>query len=276
MTKQDIDFDSYLKLPALNASLLKCMLTSPRMFRHRQQEPLQDNDALRQGRACHTAVLEPDRFLLDYAVWRKSNGRRYGKKWDEFCDVNSDKTVLTEEQYTLACKLRDVVRNHPVAGRYLSEPGAQTEVTFTWEHSRTGLTLKSRVDWLGSALIDIKTCRDPAPHAFAAASVRYGYPLQMAMYNSALIAAGEQRPIKIIAMQKVEPFDVVVYDLPDETLMIGEEQLERALDQYIDCMAANKWPGIADDEELPLNLPVWARPGEDEIELTIGGEAIGF
>lgn len=273
-----IPFEKYVDLPGVHATALKDLLVSPRLYQQRLLQPRPDTDSLRVGRACHTAVLEPDRFLLEYTVWRaKEDGStrvRRGKEWDAFCEANHDKTILTEAQYTIARSCRDAARNHPVASKLLNGPG-KNEVSVRFKHERTGFECKARIDRICTDIIDIKTTRDPSPHKFSADAARLAYAMQLSFYWRAARAAGlGELPCKIIAIQNVMPFDVVVYEIGTDLLVHGEQQYEQALDKLAECMKTNTWPGLAPTEELPLSLPAWAVPGAEDEQLTFNGEAI--
>jgi hypothetical protein len=249
------------------------MLVSPLNYWRRRNMPRQDTDTLRQGRACHTAILEPDRFMLDYALWPKKEGRRFGKKWDAFKAAHVGRTILTEEQYKLALKLRDAARRHPVAKRYLEEAG-QAELSLKWTHPRTGVKCKSRPDWLCSSIVDVKMSRNPSPGKFASDAAKYGYDLQLSFYGDAVaVTTGESMPCKLLVVQNVEPFDVVVFDVPEDVLTTGRFKYEDALDRVIACRESGIWPGIAQNEEVTLHLPAWAVP-EDEEPIMFGEQAI--
>jgi hypothetical protein len=269
-----VPFEQYVKSPALHATALKYVLTSPLAYRYNLDHPKEDNDRLTLGRACHTAVLEPDRFLREYVLWE--GGRRFGKQWESFREANNAKTILTVQQYEEALRIRDAVRGHRAALNLLSESGGKSEVTLKWEHPRTGLKCKGRVDWLCSSLVDLKTTRNPDPRKFEADAGRLGYVFQLAFYLDGIASVlGKALPAKIIAVQSVAPYDVVVYDVPEDVLAVGHEQVERAIDLVAQCTAANDWPGIAADE-VPLRLPAWATAdfSDDEPQLTFDGQAL--
>jgi hypothetical protein len=275
-----LPFDKYIRLPGVHSTALKDMLVSPRAYRSRMTREPQDRDTLRVGRAGHTFTLEPDRAMLDYAVFtaKDDDGNlriRRGKVWDAFCEANADKTILTVPQYETAVEVRDAVRSHPVAGALLAEKG-KAELTIEWTHERTGIRCVSRFDWLcGSALVDLKLTRDPSPGSFSRDAAKYGYPFQLAMYSEALrVADLGPRPVKIIAAQNVDPFDVVVFDIGEELLGHGREQFEMAMTKLAACNESRLWPGIAPNEELSLALPAWASPSLADEPLTINGETI--
>lgn len=273
-----VPFAKYLEMPGVNASSLKHMLVSPLAYQHAQQQPRVDTDTLRAGRAGHTAILEIERFLAEYAQWEteREDGTkriRRGGEWDAFQEANAGKTILTPAQFKVATTLRDVVRDHPVAGPLVKGLG-RNELTLAWTHKRTGLQCKGRVDRITrTALIDIKTTRDCSPQAFANTAARLNYAMQLAWYSDGAEACGlGALPVKILAVQNCEPHDVVVFDLEQDVLDVGSEQYERAIDLIVECRKNQAWPGQAVDGSLPLRLPVWATSGD--AELTFGGDSI--
>ena len=282
MTTADVvkglPFDKYVLLPGIHATTLKSVLVSPRAYRAALLKPRKDRDTLRLGRAGHTAALEPDRFLLEYAVFtaKDDDGNhriRRGKVWDAFCEANKDKTILTVPQYETALSVRDAVREHEVAATLLDS--GESEVTIKWTHAGTGLACVSRLDWLGDALVDVKLTRDPTQVAFGRDASKYGYVFQLAMYREACRAAGvADRPVKIIAAQNCEPFDVVVHDVSTEQLDYGLERFELAMLRVQQCAAAKAWPGAAPLESVPLLLPPWDSPSAEDEPLTMDGAAI--
>jgi hypothetical protein len=270
-------FEKYVGIQdALHATALKDMLVSPLLYDWRRRNKREDTDTLRVGRAAHTAILEPDRFLLEYTVWRNhSDGKtrkRQGAAWDEFKAANRDKTILTESQYGDALAMRDAVRAHAAARRLLDERG-KCELTIHWTHARTGMPCVSRLDYLCSAIVDLKTTRNTAPAKFAADCARFGYDLQAGFYGDAAAVAGlGALPFKFLAVQKVPPYDVAVFNVPEDVMTVGRAKYEDAIDKVIACRESKSWPGASPDEE-ELRLPAWATP-EEELQLTFGGEAL--
>lgn len=269
-----VTFQDYLRIEAVSASALKDIRISPRYYWRKRQQPDQDSDTLRVGRAAHTAILEPDRFLKDYLLW--DQGRRTGKKWEAFQVAAGERTILTELQYDQAIAMRDAVRAHPVAGP-LVERITEHEVTLLWDHPRTGVPCKGRLDAIGDGLlVDLKTTNDPSPHKFQALAYRLGYHLQLAWYSDGMITSGRDlNEVKILVVQSKEPFDVAVYTFTATAHARGVEEYEAALDTLLACREAKCWPGIAEDGEIEFTLPTWAAPEQDN-ELTFGGEPIAW
>jgi hypothetical protein len=279
---EKLPFAKYRELPGLHASSLKYALDSAQDYQHAELHGWPDSETFRQGRAGHTAVFEPQRFLSDYVLWEteREDGTkriRRGKEWDEFQALHSTKTILTPEQYRIACEVRDVVRDHPVAGPLVRRPG-KSEVSLRWTHKRSGATCKARPDHVTDrAIVDLKLTADPSPRIFGNLAARLRYHLQGGMYRDGVEACGLGRlPFKIIAVRvaKNKPLDVVVYDLGDDVLGQGQEEYERAIDIVQECRKKQQWPGMAVDHELPLFLPAWAGPQLTEEPITFGGEAM--
>jgi hypothetical protein len=270
-----LTFEAYVAVDAVHATGLKHMLVSPLQYKYWRDHDRPDSDTFRAGRAIHTAILQPERFLADYVLW--DGGIRRGKEWEAFKAKAGERTILKQEQYELALKLRDSAHAHGVARKYVTHPDRRVEVSMQWTHKRTGLRCKSRADLIScGALSDVKSTRDPCARKFSADAARLGYAMQLALYRDGVLeTTGELLPVKIIAAQSVAPYDVCVFDLPAETLAIGSEQLERALDLVAECTASGKWPGLAPDEEISLHLPAWATPEADgEEQLTMNGESL--
>jgi hypothetical protein len=275
---EKLPFDKYRQLPGLHSTGLKHALVSPLLYQHVETFGWPDSDTFRQGRAGHTANRAPARFLSDYAQWetQHEDGRkrpRNGGAWDEFREVNAGKTILTDKQYETACTLRDIVRDHPVAGPLVRGPG-RNELTLKWTHGRTGAACKNRLDRVTpNEIVEVKLTRDPSPRAFGNTAARLFYHAQCAFYRDGGEACDLGRlPFKIVAVQSVAPYDVVVYDVGEDILGQGQEQYERAIDIVQECRKKQSWPGQATERALSLFLPAWATPGEDE--LTMDGESI--
>lgn len=282
---ENMPFDRYcLDLEGESSTGLRKLIRSPLEYKWWKEHDQPDRDELRVGRAAHTAILEPHLFAEGYAVWPPGSrvtatGRtppRSGKEWDAFKFEHeaAGKTILTREQHQNAIEIARAARAHKVAGRILAEAG-RAELSISWVHERTGIAMKARLDWLCSSLNDIKTARDIEPRLFSGSSARFGYHTQSSIYKGALMALGMDAPAKLIVIQSGAPFDVAVFAVSDQALMVGEQAYEAALDTLAVCRARGEWPGIASDGELDLHLPNWAVPDyDDDAEWSVTAEAV--
>lgn len=260
----DADFAAYAKIEAVNWSTLKEMQKSPMHYQHRLAHARVDTAAMAMGRAVHTAVYEPDRFALEYAVFK--GARRAGKDWDAFKASHPTETILKVEEYKRCLAIRDAVRSHPVAASYLAE--GTGEQTITWTDKHTGLKCKGRYDWYSSAkqtLVDLKTSKDIGAHRFGATAGRLGYHAQLAFYLDGLAqhVSGDPRVV-IIAVESEAPFDVAVYHLDVDVLYAGREEYRDLLSKVRGCRELGKWPGRFEQEQS-LELPAWVFGDETSI-----------
>jgi hypothetical protein len=270
-----VTFDEYLKAPGVNWSTLKWMRESPLHYKYRTETPIEDNDRLMLGRATHTAILEPDRFPLDYAVY--DGGIRRGKEWEAFKAANPGRTLFKPEQYATCLAIRDAARGFLRTAHYL-EVGEPERSVF-WTDGMTGVKCKARIDWLHpEAIVDVKTCRSTNARQFGATAARYGYHSQLAFYVDGFRAeSGEllHRKAVLIAAEAEAPHDVAVFVAdPDKALWAGREEYRGLLHRVVLCESAGEWFGRY-DEEQSLALPAWAfeEDGDGTDGLTFGEEA---
>lgn len=265
----------YTTLPGINWTTLKEMRRSPLHYQHRLANPLEDSARLAMGRAAHTAILEPDRFPLEYAVW--TGERRAGKEWEAFKAANAGRTIIKADEYATCLAMRDAVRRHPAAAAIL-QAGGEAEKAVTWTDDATGLPCKGRMDWLGKyVLADLKTTSDLDPVRFGATAARMGYHTQLAFYRRGVKAAtGMDYPVQIIAVESSAPHDVAVFTIDETVLYAGDEEIDELLAKVKACREANAWPGRY-PAETTLQLPNWAfgsdAAGADDLDLIVGEAA---
>jgi hypothetical protein len=258
--------EEYDLIDAVNYSTLKeIFLRSPKHYKHALDRPhSKSSPALTRGNLIHCAVLEPDLLESRYLVkppWldmRTKEGKAWAAKHE-----NDPRTIVTEDQYAKALGCSYAVRHDPVAAPLLARGAA--EVTIVWQDPETGLRLKGRVDWLSDAfLVDLKTTIKLSPRDFAAQAYRLGYHIQFAMYFDGVAAQLGERPFRVITVEPEEPFDVVVYEIPEDVIEQGQIDYHDALRTLQSCQRNNTWPGIAPGIPLRFQLPRWATEHDDD------------
>jgi hypothetical protein len=265
-------FTEYQRIQAVNWSTLKAGRTSALHYKHRVEHPLEDSTVRAMGRGAHTAVFEPDRFALEYAVFE--GPKRAGNDWDAFCAANPGRTILKSVEYLACLRMRDAVRSHAVAGPLLMPPG-EAEKVITWTDDATGLPCKGRLDWYRPGLVcDLKTTYDIGRGRFAATVARMGYHGQAAFYRAGLRANGlDVPPFRFIAVEQTAPHDVAVYQLDDDALYAGEQDVDELLRMVSAGRFSGQWPGQYQEEQM-LSLPAWAftKTETEPLGITIAGE----
>lgn len=284
-----LDRAEYERLPRVNWSTLKWLDISPAHYQQALLEPYADSDPKKLGRACHLAVLEPDKFKASCVVWE--GGTRRGKDWDAFVGRHPDDEILTPHQHETALAVGRAVRSSAQAIPFIS--GGQSEVTVLWEHTEPAridegfagfkVPCKSRLDFISEkgALVDLKTVGrigGAAPRTFGFTAENLKYAAQAAFYRRAYAnATGKLLPYFVVAAETMAPYAVQVYQLTPEQIDDGERAFRQLLERYNNCRVRNAWPQYA-AEVLPLELPSsWGGDGDDGLASELGLEpAIGF
>lgn len=240
----------YLALDAIGSTQLDWLGISPLHFDYMRRHPAKQSDAFDLGAALHMAVLEPERFTHAYAIEPDPesiaplNAKPRATKVyrDAVAAIEADgKFVLREDvAATIAAMTRAVVSNR-LAARLL-RLCEEREVSILWE--REGHLCRGRSDMLGvdvtADLKSTRSLRDFSPWAIT----KYGYHVQQAHYVDGL--ARNDRPVRLvylIAIESSPPYDVGVFEVPDDVLEFGRRRCEYLLEQLGKCERAGVWPG---------------------------------
>lgn len=264
--------EEYRAIEAVSITRLKELRRSALHYQYAIEHPKQ-TQPLRLGIAAHCATLEPERFSREFAIWSRrseTSGNlcpRNGQWWNAFVAENPGKTIITEDDCTPALALAAAVRADPVAAPYLES--GEPEVAMTWE--KWGRQCKGRVDWLTHkdgepVLVGLKTARDCRPFIFGSQAAKLGYHLQWAFYFNgyACIKEGVRPRVVEIVVESAPPHAVIVYRIPDDVLLQGEEEFLQLIATLDRCERENDWPGPATEEQV-LTLPSWVYQAEDDI-----------
>jgi len=260
----DLGFEDYRALDAINWSSLKRYDRSPAHYREALLQPMSQTPAMLVGSAVHTLVLEGEAVYQErYAVAPEGIDRRTkaGKEaWAQFEQDSSGKDVLTADQNATICGMGAAVLAHPRAGKLLSLC-MRKELSLTWNDFETGLKCKARPDgWAESEglVIDLKTTDDASFSAFSRTVAKYQYHGQAAFYLDGLRAAGGRaEQFLFIVVEKTAPYGVAVFLADDEMLAAGRQRAAGYLSEHAECLAIGSWPGYPVEVQT-LSLPPWA------------------
>lgn len=241
-----MNFEEYRAIKAINFSSLKSMKKSPKQFKHDLDNGIVDSTGKALGRATHTAVLEPDKFNDEYAIF---DGKiRKGEDWKQFQKEHGHKTILKREEAEHCLEIAREVRANHVAAYYLSKGTA--EKTLVWKDKVTGLDCKARVDFLSEVdnkltLVDLKGCRNVQAESFRIEAGKNGYHRQLAFYQQGIAENynGLVVDCVIIAVEFNAPFDCAVFKLEEEALIAGAHDNAEFLQKVASCQIDNRWPG---------------------------------
>lgn len=253
--------DDYAAIDAVNWSKLKHMAVSPLHYKHAVDHPAEDTTRFGIGRAIHTAILQPERLALDYAVY--DGARRAGKAWDAFEAEHAGKTILKRAEWKMVQELAQRVLEDETAQYWLGGKNALIERPITWTDEATGLACKARPDAVHSAIADVKSTSSIDERQFRALATRMGYFGQVAFYRRGYHALTKLwLPCALIPVEVDAPHDVGVFVVDDESLRVADDKISRLLAKVAECRKTGVWPGRYQKAQT-MTLPDWAREESD-------------
>lgn len=224
--------------------------------------PQEETPALLLGRAVHCYVLEgEDEFFKNFCVAPEVKKRTNGGKaaWAEFCAANPGKDVITSAEMQTLVAMRESVYQHPFARMILAE--GISEQTVLWTDANTGIKCKCRPDRIPSngagVLVDLKTTGDAGERGFLHSVVNYGYARQAAFYLDGYNAAtgADADAFIFIAVEKVAPYRVEIYELDPEFIEWGRMDYQRLLQIELQCREQKQYPNRQSNELITLYKP---------------------
>lgn len=260
----------------MSSSAIRKILHSPRHFlawwTGLEQEPDEEPDHFRFGRAAHMMLLEPERFRQLHLVEPKFTGltkdgkeseqskeaKEKRKAWRE--SIEREALIITEPEMESLIGMIESVLEHKIACNLLSK--GEPEMTVHWTDEETKITCKGRPDYLvtdetgGLHIIDFKTTRDIRSGIFASEIRRHKYYVQLAFYHDGIMKVYGKQPqsLTIVAVEKSAPYECAVHILDDKWFERGQEEYRHALRIYQRCVAENKWPAYQQNATM-LSAP---------------------
>jgi len=258
--------------PGLSFSDMVHLLRSPAHYVQYKAHPPETTDAMRFGSAVHSAILEPEKFAAQYVVFddsavvEKIGGARprttkaYKEYKAEFTAANAGREILTVDDAEKIKSMVHAVMAHKSAAPILA--GGVAEASFVWTDEVTGASLKARLDKVlkSGRVVDIKTCEDARPDAVMRTIWNYRYDVQGAQYMEAHRAThgvADMPPFTLIMIEKAAPHGLMVYEMDDLSLEVGEMSRRSAINTYAACIESGSWPAY-DEGIQSISLPAWA------------------
>lgn len=266
---EDMPFEEYAAIDAVNGSSIVHMRRSPMYYRHMKDNPQPATPAQTLGIAVHRMILEPNR-VGDLAVWGQLEEEkvRRGKVWENFQELNKGALIVTVAERDAMVGMATAARKQAPIRKYASAKGP-TEVSLVWTDPVSGYRMKCRLDkWIPAtrAIFDLKSTRSCAPHKFGAQSYQLGYHIKMAIQAEGVRHCyGVEAFPKLGAIESKAPFESAVYRVTSDIVLQGLEELDVLMKRLRECEETNNWPAEMEDES-DLQLPTWATPTDDTSE----------
>ncbi len=267
ITSVDIDEQVYRSDPAFAASDLKYAIDHGLQAFYtykfgKNNPPRIATPAMKFGSMCHKYCLEPQLFEGSYALLDDKRTKA-GKATALALQEKGIETFTTPELDTLT-GIYKALCNNEFANKYiisdtLRDTRGLAEQSYWWKHRETGLQCKCRCDYvIDDMVIDLKTTGEggASPEAFTRTIASFKYFLQAAHY---LQGTGAKRFI-FVAVEKVFPYSVGVYELSPHFIERGYELQEQTLSDIKAAQESGIWAGYTDQAPegiKTLTPPKW-------------------
>lgn len=260
--------------------LWKLYKQSPAHLKAELDNPQPPTQAMLRGSALHTAVLEPDRFAIEYLVptqdvlecdRRTKDGKARFSEWLAQAaaearsplgwDPHEEKFHRSDVAFVLEVA-RKLSADKTLA-RLFRDGQGQTEATYCWDEDlskyrvRFDRVNKTKHGWVA---IDLKSAADASPKAFQRALVDYGLHFQAGMYSDGFKACrdGEElRGFYFVVYETEPPYAHAFFRCAEDVVDAGRFEYRAAAGALRECVSSGEWPGYDSAGLQTLNLPGW-------------------
>lgn len=153
--------------------------------------------------------------------------------------------IATADQYESACRMRDAVRAHPLAGAIYDS--GRAEVTMVALDPESGVLVKIRIDWLAdghSVLTDYKTSAEIWEDRIEYYASEWSCHFQAAVYRHVYhLVTGEWAPWLNVYAESQAPWSVMVVPMAPDAIDRGTNAMRHALRIWGLCEQHKIWPG---------------------------------
>lgn len=249
----------------------------PAVFDWERRHPKPPSTEMELGTVVHGMLLGTGQpvEVCDFPDWRTNKA-----KDAKAAAIGRGAVPMLPHQYAEAEAIAQAVRDDDECGGLLAESGpgeeeTDSEVSMFWRDDEHGIWCRGRLDrltWFEGTptIVDVKTCADSSPEAFAKSVDKFGYYMQDAWYREGLailLGCDDWRDVEFVfvTVPTERPYLPMAYRLdatdradPWHDVLLGRERNRIAREKYRDCTANGTWPKWSADI-TPLSLPGYAR-----------------
>ena len=205
-------------------SMLSRLNQSPKHLEHYMRYGSSTSQALEFGKAFHWCILEPEKFENNVTFFE---GRKYGKKWDEFKVENQNMVILTQNEINNLRRMSEIIADNNLAYDLITN--AKPEVPMIWEDEETGVLCKGKADCVADDyILDIKTTRESNLSMFKRSAYKYGYDRQASFYADGF----NKQSFWFVCIEKEPPFNLIIASCSDHFMEEGRDKYRLLLDKY--------------------------------------------
>lgn len=251
----------------IHFSRLKKMRLSPA---HYLADDSTSTRSKRLGDGTHSVLLGAKRCLV------YNDGKRAGKRWEEFKADNDDACILIPSESEQVLGMRQSIERHPLAMKLLD---GIREQLIEWDFGgrRCGGTPDvvhlQLPGYRAKVGVELKTSRTAAPWSFPWECKRYNYYGQCSFYTDGIertlaYPAGDVSDYFIVVVENTKPFPVTVCRVEERALSRARLEWRGWLDTLLECERSGQFPAYTDDvvsigvdDDLDLD---WSTTEDDE------------
>lgn len=263
-----------------NQSSLKHILVSPAHYEAAKRRRFPATINMEIGSAVHCKVLEGDEEFEKRYVKKPEDVSLTTKEGKEWKAAQVGKTVLSnsdkDRPWDSVHGMTESLRQLPWFQVDQPDYRKFNELSIYWESM--GIPCKARLDRLVDAgdyllVLDLKTTDSVDPYSFEKKVVGpMNYIFQAAWYaEAASLAYNKPAKFIFIAIERAEPWTTGIFEVSDDVMLEGTNQINEARRILRECQSTRTWP----KPEVPYNvigLPPWYRsplkvamPGFEEL-----------
>lgn len=215
------------------------------------EDPPEEPEAFKVGRALHCLALEPHAFdrryfeLPNFGKMTSTKNRALRDAW--LADNRNGRTYLTAKQMFVVSSMRESLLRVPRI-RSILERG-ESELTCVARCPQTGLLRKIRLDYACEHLgigLDLKTAWDANPEKWKWEAKRRRYAVQDTYYSdTAQLCDLDINSMGFVVIEKSPPFVAGIYTIDDSARMFGERAYIHNLNTIATCVQTGEYPGYS-------------------------------
>lgn len=256
----------YRAHPAISRSELWRITESPEKFKFYKENPIEPTPALVFGQLFHKMALQPTEVWSDFGVSPTCDRRtKEGKeRWKQFQILSEGKTIVTMDMVEQAAEMCAALQANSFCRKLLS---GEKEVPYFWVDEMTGEECKCRTDCTVEIngiplVVDVKSTNNANTDAFMKDAIKYGYPLQVAMYLEGVKAkTGREHGFVFIAVEKEPPYSINILQADSLFITHGYDIFRELIGTYHYCRTTGDWYGYLGQANIinNLGLPAWIK-----------------
>ncbi len=243
----------YFEVDALNHSLLKQFKYSPRHYLAAKTTKSVQTPAMEFGTLVHGILLEDFQIEKNIIIMPDINKKtKVYKEWLK--TIDNTKLIVSQTDYNIAKRMV----NNLLAKKSFQKLWEQRIATEkAYYYNKDGVKCKALIDIelnSGYGIIDLKTSANIDKRKFFNSIIDYSYDTQAAWYQE--LTGRTAEPYYIVAMEKSEPYDSIVYLIPPELIEAGHRLNQERFELYKYCTKTGDWFGY-EDKIHQLEIPSW-------------------